>query len=428
MTATEQGPYPTAQRTPASRRAGRSARPGTDTRSPVTAPGPRPARRPSAPSRAGERRRRARRGTCTGRAGSHDAGCVRGVRGVAQRRDRHDARDPVRRGPRRGRGVVGRGRRARDRRRHRGAREYRDAGASVQILEATGQIDGARCEALAGVDGVNAAGALRTGEPLRALNLPRASSPASKRRPGCSARSTADGSPGPVCGCPQIWPRRSVRSPVTRSRRPPGPRASAPSTRTPTTDETVFSGTRPSPRTRDRAVRRVLGRDLARRPRDHDAPAHDRRRRPDLRGAAHPEAAQRRLGATYDASAEFSARLTEPAPIAAGVLGLVLGFVAIRLRRLELAAALHARVPRAALTWQVLLETAAWAGAGIVVTVPALWWLAGAGGDGLTTDQVSTWIIGMRTVLAGAGAVLVGAVAGALTTREKHLFKYFKER
>ncbi|TGJ96268.1 hypothetical protein DLJ96_11055, partial [Actinotalea fermentans ATCC 43279 = JCM 9966 = DSM 3133] len=133
-----------------------------------------------------------------------------------------------------------------------------------------------------------------------------------------------------------------------------------------------------------------------------------------------------RLGATYDASAEFSDRLTKPAPVAAIVLGLSLGFVATRLRRLELAAALHARVPRSALTWQVLLETAAWTGTAVIVTIPVLWWLAG--GAGPLADHLSTWVLGMRTVLAGAGAVLVGAVAGALTTREKHLFRYFKER
>ena len=81
---------------------------------------------------------------------------------------------------------------------------------------------------------------------------------------------------------------------------------------------------------------------------------------------------------------------------------------------------------RAALTWQVLLETAAWTGVAGIVAVPALWWLAADAG--LPADHVSTWVLGMRTVLAGAGAVLVGATVGALSTREKHLFKYFKER
>jgi len=310
-----------------------------------------------------------------------------------------------------------------------GAREYRDAGASVQILEATGQVDGARCEALARVDGVNAAGALRTGEPLRALNLPSSELTGLEATPGLLGALDR----GRVAGA-GLWlsadlaealgavPGDSIATTTGPARlgavypypddgrdRALGYAAVAPVPATGLFDSCWVEIWPVDPETATLLRTTVVA----------DPSSEVQPTQKQLNG---------RLGATYDASAEFSGRLTEPTPIATAALGLALGYVAIRLRRLELAAALHARVPRAALTWQMLLETAAWTGAGIVVTVPALWWLAGAGGDGLATDQVSTWIIGMRTVLAGAGAVLVGAVAGALTTREKHLFKYFKER
>lgn len=310
-----------------------------------------------------------------------------------------------------------------------GAREYRDAGASVQILEAAGQVDGARCEALAGVDGVHAAGALRTGEPLRALNLPSSELTGLEATPGLLGALDR----GRVAGA-GLWlsadlaetlgavPGDSIATSTGPARvgavypypddgrdRQLGYAAVAPVPATGLFDACWVEIWPVNPETATLLRTSVVA--------DPSTGAQPTQKQ--LNG---------RLGATYDASAEFSGRLTKPAPIAAAALGLALGFAAIRLRRLELAAALHARVPRAALTWQVLLETAAWAGAGIVVTVPALWWLAAAGGVGLPADQVSTWIIGIRTVLAGAGAVLVGAVFGALTTREKHLFKYFKER
>lgn len=308
-----------------------------------------------------------------------------------------------------------------------GAREYRDAGASVQILEATGQVDGARCEALAGVDGVNAAGALRTGAPLRALNLPSSELTGFEATPGLLGALDR----GRVAGV-GLWLSAdlaealgaTVGDSIATSTGPARVSAVYPYPDDGRDRALGYAAVAPVPAAGlfdscwveiwpvDPETATLLRTVVVADPSSEVQPTQKQ-----LNG---------RLGATYDASAEFSGRLTKPAPVAAAVLGLALGFVAVRLRRLELAAALHARVPRTALTWQVLLETAAWTGAGIVVTVPVLWWLAA--GAGPAADQVSTWVLGMRTVLAGAGAVLVGAVVGALTTREKHLFKYFKER
>lgn len=308
-----------------------------------------------------------------------------------------------------------------------GARAYRDAGASVQILEAAGQVDGARCEALARVDGVNAAGALRSGEPVRALNLPSSELNGFEATPGLLGVLDR----GRVAGT-GLWLSADLAEAlgatagdsIETSAGPARVGAAYPSPDDGRDRALGYAAVAPVPATGlfdscwveiwpvDPETATLLRTTVVADPSSEVQPAQKQ--------------LNSRLGATYDASAEFRERLTEPAPIAAAVLGLALGFVAIRLRRLELAAALHARVPRAALTWQVLLETAAWTGAAVVVTVPVLWWLAR--GAGSPADQLSTWILGMRTVLAGAGAVLVGAVAGALATREKHLFRYFKER
>jgi hypothetical protein len=308
-----------------------------------------------------------------------------------------------------------------------GAREYRDAGASVQILEAAGQVDGARCEALAAVDGVHAAGALRAGEPLRALNLPSSELTGFEATPGLLGALDR----GRIAGA-GLWLSAdlaealgaSAGDSIATNAGPARVGAVYPYPDDGRDRALGYAAVAPVPATGlfdscwveiwpvDPETATLLRTTLVADPSSEAQPTQKQ-----LNG---------RLGATYDASAEFSGRLTKPAPIAAVVLGLALGFAAVRLRRLELAAALHARVPRAALTWQVLLETAVWTGAAVIVTVPVLWWLAA--GAGLPADQVSTWVIGMRTVLAGAGAVLVGAVVGALATREKHLFKYFKER
>ncbi|WP_227748784.1 hypothetical protein [Oerskovia douganii] len=308
-----------------------------------------------------------------------------------------------------------------------GAREYRDAGASVQILEAPGQVDGARCEALTGVDGINAAGALRVGSPLRALNLPSSELTGLEATPGLLGALDR----GRVAGA-GLWLSADLAEAlgvttgdsIATNAGPARVGAVYPYPDDGRDRALGYAAVAPVPATGlfdscwveiwpvDPETAILLRTALVADPSSEAQPTQKQ-----LNG---------RLGATYDASAEFADRLTKPAPVAAVVLGLALGLVAIRLRRLELAAALHARVPRAALTWQVLLETAVWSGVAVIVAVPALWWFAA--GVGLPTDQVSTWILGMRTVLAGAGAVLIGAVAAALTTREKHLFKYFKER
>lgn len=131
------------------------------------------------------------------------------------------------------------------------------------------------------------------------------------------------------------------------------------------------------------------------------------------------------LGARYDAEARLEGRLTRHAPAAAAALGAGLGFVGVRIRRLELAAALHARVPKPQVAWQVVVETAVWVAAGALVASAAAAWVAARAG---TDPTAVLWAVGLRTVVAGATATLLGALLCAAVTREKHLFRYFKDR
>ncbi len=315
------------------------------------------------------------------------------------------------------------------------AEQFRRSGAAVQVLEAGadggGAVDGAACDALAGTDGVQAAGALRLAEPTRVATLPAQDLTTYEVTPGllevvreAGGRTAADaGATGGLwlsADLAEVLGTRPGDEVLTRS----GPATVAGVYRWPEdgrarslgfavlapvaaggaftqcwaqtwpVDEDVtgllYTGARAG-RTADATVAQL---------------------NPAL-GAAHP---------TPDL---LAARATALAPVAAAVAGLALGFGSTRVRRLEIASALHARVPRSHLTWQHLLETVAWLAAASLVAAAALVWVAGVGNPG---PAWPTWVAGSRTLGAGAAAVVLGTLAGVAATRERHLFRYFKER
>ena len=75
--------------------------------------------------------------------------------------------------------------------------------------------------------------------------------------------------------------------------------------------------------------------------------------------------------------------------------------------------------------WQHLLEAFVWVGSASIITAAGLLWAARWGNP---DPSLSTWFIGCRTVLAAAASALIGVLAGVMTAREKHLFRYAKER
>jgi len=130
-------------------------------------------------------------------------------------------------------------------------------------------------------------------------------------------------------------------------------------------------------------------------------------------------------GATYDALALLANRLTARAPWIGAVIGMVVGYVAVRLRRVEIASSLHARVSHTYLGWQHLVETLIWAGSGIVIAAAGLLWFARLDNP---DPSWAVWLIGLRTLTAGGAATLVSTLIAIMTTREKHLFLYTKDR
>ncbi|KAA8818435.1 hypothetical protein CSQ85_07960 [Bifidobacterium rousetti] len=130
-------------------------------------------------------------------------------------------------------------------------------------------------------------------------------------------------------------------------------------------------------------------------------------------------------GRTFDAIAAYRGRLTAWAPLVAGVVALLVGWIAVHLRRLELASALHCGVPKPAMVAGVLVETGVWALIAIAMCTPALaWmWLANTDADAMVlTDTL------LRVPAAAYVGVFVGALARAATIRERQLFRYFKNR
>jgi hypothetical protein len=133
----------------------------------------------------------------------------------------------------------------------------------------------------------------------------------------------------------------------------------------------------------------------------------------------------RSLGATYDANALYQSRPTRFALVACAAVGLVLGYVSVRRRRLEHAGALHAGQTRSAQVATSTLETVVWAAVGTAVSVVALRAVIIRVG---AADLTAVFDVGVRGPLLGALCAVVGSMLAACLVRERHLFRYFKDR
>jgi len=130
-------------------------------------------------------------------------------------------------------------------------------------------------------------------------------------------------------------------------------------------------------------------------------------------------------GERFDGRERFEARVSRFAPAIAGIVAFGLATAAIRFRRIQLASALHARVPRRDLLAVQMLEASSWIVPAVCVGLALTALLAAGSAPG---DRLTVAIIGSRILaVAGLGA-LGGTAAGVLFTREKHLFRYFKDR
>ena len=303
---------------------------------------------------------------------------------------------------------------------------FREAGGSTMTIVASGRVDGARCEALGRISGVRAAGALALPqEKVTASSLPGAPLPAGYATDGFlsvvhadvdrgggivlsqDAASTLGRARGGVLETTDGSTRvaGTFPYPVDGRRSGLGYLAVLPGG-----DRAVFDECWVDAWPQDERLRTLLFTTLS--------PAADESTDDPVVGQLNAS-----LGATFDGHARFADRITRFSGVVAGVFALLLAFVAVRARRVELAAALHDGVRAPDLWSMALLEATSWVVPPLVVCLAMALLVLGADGDLLLAA-----VLGARVAIpAGLGALL-GTMVGLAATRERHLFLYSKDR
>jgi hypothetical protein len=305
---------------------------------------------------------------------------------------------------------------------------YRDAGAAVLTVEATGAVDGAACDALATVPGVRAAGALRQADdPLVPATLPRGPVATYLVSPGAVAllRAQDTGSAGVLLSEAAATALGLVAGDsVVLSGSP-----------------TTVRGTYPWPEDGRRTGYGYAALLPAQRSEPYDVCWVDAYPVPDglpalARLAVLPGTGEQAtpvvvsqlnttLGTAFDGAALHASRTTRHAVWLSLAAGTTLGLVAVRTRRLELAAARHVGVTPRAQHLLVLLECFAW-------VLPAALLIAGSSAVlvvlGTGEDPAALALVAAHVAVPGLLGALLGAQAATAITREEHLFRYFRTR
>lgn len=308
------------------------------------------------------------------------------------------------------------------------AERYQAAGASIITLDAPGRIDPTACEMLASVPGVRAAGAVRAGtEPLTAAALPSSTIPVMNVTPGLPEvlRAQLHGSgmvlSGQVATSLALSAGDDLRTseatvPVAGVYDYPedGRRAGLGfAALLPTTDSAAFDQCwvdiwPTSPQTPVLLQMTLLPSD-------------------GTETEQLPVLAQLNstLGTTFDGGVRLDARATRFAPWLVLGLGGGLGYLSVRVRRTSLASALHAGTSRNDLGAVVALEVISWILPPALIAASVMVIGANLGSD---HDTTSTLVLGSRVVIAGLLGPLLGSTLAFAQTRERHLFRYFKDR
>ena len=144
-------------------------------------------------------------------------------------------------------------------------------------------------------------------------------------------------------------------------------------------------------------------------------------------GAERPRVSQLNgsLGESPSGDEAFLDRTTRGAAPLTGLIALLLGYVAIRLRRLQLASALHSGVKRLDLLTMQLVEACVWSVPAVLVGLSAAATATQLVPDG---DQHALFLSVLSGSLAGFVGAIIGTAVGTITTSEKHVFRYFKDR
>ena len=118
-------------------------------------------------------------------------------------------------------------------------------------------------------------------------------------------------------------------------------------------------------------------------------------------------------------------RTTRWIPFLAALLGLAIGVIAVRMRRLEYAAALHSGESKPAQLLGICVETLVWAG---LATAGSCALIAAYGVRMAVGDTAVVIATACRTPLALLCAVVLAALASGLCVRQSQLFRLFKRR
>ncbi|OKI85818.1 hypothetical protein A6A27_40160 [Micromonospora sp. CB01531] len=132
-----------------------------------------------------------------------------------------------------------------------------------------------------------------------------------------------------------------------------------------------------------------------------------------------------RLGEGFNGARVFDSRPSAFAPLVSLIFGTLIGFLSVRSRRVELASARHCGVSVPDQLAHLLIETIVWCLLALSLTVSALW-IASS----IVVPNYQGFVLAelLRIPLLAAAGGVAGCVASVLTTREHHLFRYFKQR
>lgn len=309
----------------------------------------------------------------------------------------------------------------------RAAADYQRSGASISIISAPGQIDPTACEALNAIDGIRAAGAVRAEQERLTLSLlPAAPVPINTVSPHFPSLLNAAITQGPgLVLSDQVVADLGV-SQGSNVQTADGPARVAgtfdyPSDGResgygyailiPSNEREPFDECWADIWPQSDTVRSLLYTTLT-----HGNTT-----------SSQPSLGQLNttLGTEFGGYATFEHRVTRFAPALSALGGILLGYIWLRVRRLQVASQLHAGVTRQNMRTILLLELASWTVPGAVLSLACVAVLIAGGNEG---DRTSLMLLAGRVAFSALVGVTGGALIAWRLTQEKHLFAYFKDR
>jgi len=308
------------------------------------------------------------------------------------------------------------------------AERFESSGAATLILSAQGRIDGAACERLTSINGVQAAGALRqSGNKITFTLIPDSPVPAFEVTPGFTSLLAPESTPGAGL---------SISRDVAQTL---GVRIGDKTATTQGTAQIAAvydypdDGRRPGfgyavllPADGDNSFDECWARTWPQL--DDVGSLLFTALTPGTADPNHPPTLSQlnsSLGEHFDGNTLFRGRITRSTPIVAFAVALALGYVSIRLRYLQLASALHSGVARKDVVVLSTFETLAWSGSAALLSAAVGLAISVAGPPGPSLPLLLNGLVIALASFSGAGT---GAILSTLLVKEAFLFRYFKDR